>query len=232
MGGSLGIHAPIIPPSGIHALEESVTVPDLSIRLASRADAAALAELAADTFPLACPPSTTAEAIAAFIAANFTVERIAAYLADPERTLLMAEESDGHARGLLDAHRRRAGRCGCRGIRRRRGRRSSSASSTRAPSRTGPGVVAGPLMSATLDAAASAGAATVWLGVNEENARAIRFYEKHGFAKVGHKHFRLGDRFEDDWVLERPLRLTRPLRPTRPLLRSPLATHPLRRSFI
>ena len=39
--------------------------------------------------------------------------------------------------------------------------------------------------------------------MNEENARAIRFYEKHGFAKVGHKQFRLGDRFEDDWVLER-----------------------------
>ncbi len=66
-------------------------------------------------------------------------------------------------------------------------------------------MVAGPLMAATLDAASANGAATAWLGVNEENGRAIRFYEKHGFAKVGHKHFRLGDREEDDWVLERRL---------------------------
>ena len=65
-------------------------------------------------------------------------------------------------------------------------------------------------MAATLDAAAAAGAATAWLGVNEENARAIRFYEKHGFVKVGRKHFRLGDRLEDDWVLEHPLACRRP----------------------
>jgi tRNA (guanine37-N1)-methyltransferase len=66
-------------PDDAQALEESVTVPDLSIRVASRADAAALAELASDTFPLACPPSTTEAAIAAFIAANFTVERMDEY---------------------------------------------------------------------------------------------------------------------------------------------------------
>ena len=46
------------------------------------------------------------------------------------------------------------------------------------------------------------GARSVWLGVNNENARANRFYEKHGFAIVGDKHFRLGDRMEDDYVRE------------------------------
>jgi tRNA (guanine37-N1)-methyltransferase len=47
----------------------------------------------------------------------------------------------------------------------------------------GSGTVAGPLMRATIDAAGAARASTVWLGVNEENARAIRFYEKHGFGE-------------------------------------------------
>ena len=60
-------------------------------------------------------------------------------------------------------------------------------------------------MTATIDAAGATAASTVWLGVNEENARAIRFYEKHGFGKVGRKSFRLGDRLEEDWVLEHPL---------------------------
>jgi ribosomal protein S18 acetylase RimI-like enzyme len=178
-------------------------VPDLSIRLASPADAATLAELAADTFPLACPPSTTAEAIAAFIAANFTVERMGEYLADPDRTLLMAEEpDDGHAVGYSMLIAGEPGDSDAAASVVSRPAVELSKFYTRALAH-GSGVVAGPLMSATLDAAAAAGAATVWLGVNEENARAIRFYEKHGFAKVGHKHFRLGDRFEDDWVLER-----------------------------
>jgi tRNA (guanine37-N1)-methyltransferase len=65
--------------------------------------------------------------------------------------------------------------------------------------------VAPPLMAATLEAASTSGARSAWLGVNEENARAIRFYQKHGFAKVGRKHFNVGGRIEDDWVLERPL---------------------------
>ncbi len=122
-GRVLGIHAPIIPllarDRKTEALEESVTVPDLSIRVAGPADAAALAELAADTFPLACPPSTTAEAIAAFIAANFTVERMAEYLADRRPHAARGGGARWPRRGLLDAHRRRAGRCGCRGLRRR-----------------------------------------------------------------------------------------------------------------
>ena len=32
--------------------------------------------------------------------------------------------------------------------------------------------------------------------------RAIRFYEKHGFVKVGSKRFKLGDEYEHDHVLE------------------------------
>ena len=65
--------------------------------------------------------------------------------------------------------------------------------------------VAAPLMQATLAEAARRPVTGIWLGVNEENTRAIRFYEKSGFAKVGRKHFLVGDRQEDDDVLERPL---------------------------
>ena len=43
---------------------------------------------------------------------------------------------------------------------------------------------------------------SVWLGVNQENARAQRFYGRHGFAVVGAKRFRVGDRDESDFVME------------------------------
>jgi tRNA (guanine37-N1)-methyltransferase len=180
---------------------------DISIRVAERADAAALSELAADTFPLACPPSTTPDAIAAFIAEHFTVERLADWLEDTDRTLLVAEEPGGRLVGysmLIGGASGEPGDTDAAAAVSARPAIELSKFYTRAGAH-GSGTVAGPLMTATIDAAGATAASTVWLGVNEENARAIRFYEKHGFGKVGRKSFRLGDRIEDDWVLEHPL---------------------------
>ena len=73
------------------------------------------------------------------------------------------------------------------------------------PAHHGQGV-ANALMQGALDVARSGGHVSLWLGVNNENVRAQRFYLRHGFAVVGTKHFRVGDRLEDDFVLEHVLR--------------------------
>ncbi|KQQ93458.1 acetyltransferase [Leifsonia sp. Leaf325] len=182
----------------------------IRIRTATAADAGSLAELAAATFPLACPPHTTAEAIADFIATHLSHDSFDAYLADPARVLLIAEQqqatdaaSDPLAVGytmLVFGEPTDADVAAAIGI---RPTVELSKFYTLA-SIHGTGV-SGPLMAATLDAAGERGAAGAWLGVNEENARAIRFYEKNGFARVGTKHFLVGDRYEDDFVLERRL---------------------------
>jgi diamine N-acetyltransferase len=65
--------------------------------------------------------------------------------------------------------------------------------------------LAAELVAVTVAEASARGAAAVWLGVNNENARANRFYEKSGFSKVGTKRFLVGDRYEDDFVRERVL---------------------------
>jgi diamine N-acetyltransferase len=178
-----------------------MTVSEITIRSASSADAAPLAELAAETFPLACPPHTTAEAIAAFIAEHFTVARFVEYIGDDDRTLLVAEEPDGRLVGYSMLIAGEPADADAAVAVERRPTIELSKFYTRAAAH-GTGVAA-PLMTATLDAASAVGAVSAWLGVNEENARAIRFYEKHGFAKVGRKHFTVGGRVEDDWVLER-----------------------------
>ena len=72
------------------------------------------------------------------------------------------------------------------------------------PDAHGAGVSAA-LMTAALDQARALGAACVWLGVNQENQRAQRFYAKHGFVVSGTKTFRLGDSVENDYVMVRPL---------------------------
>ena len=43
--------------------------------------------------------------------------------------------------------------------------------------------------------------ACCWLGVWDQNARAIRFYEKAGFADAGEISFQLGDDVQSDRLL-------------------------------
>jgi ribosomal protein S18 acetylase RimI-like enzyme len=50
-------------------------------------------------------------------------------------------------------------------------------------------------------AAALGNADKVWLGVWENNPRALAFYQKFGFNKVGHHVFQLGNDPQHDWIL-------------------------------
>jgi len=56
---------------------------------------------------------------------------------------------------------------------------------------TPPGLTATEYVAA-LDSAAAAGYSTLWRGVWDRNARAIAFYERWGFARVGSHPFQLG----------------------------------------
>ena len=60
------------------------------------------------------------------------------------------------------------------------------------------------LMRAGIAWAEADGARAVWLGVNQGNHRAQRFYRKHGFGTVGVRTFRLGNAVENDFVMVRP----------------------------
>jgi GNAT superfamily N-acetyltransferase len=174
----------------------------LEVRRAGVADAVVLHEVAAVTFPLACPPSSEPADIEAFIAANLTVAAFAHHLADPARTLFLAEFG-GQPAGytMLIAEEPHDPDVAAAVIRRPTIELSKFYVM---PDQHGRGV-AQALMTATIDEAGHRGAASVWLGVNDQNGRANRFYEKSGFATVGTKRFRLGERWESDFVRERVL---------------------------
>ncbi|TFC75887.1 GNAT family N-acetyltransferase [Cryobacterium cheniae] len=174
----------------------------IEIRTATATDAPALAELAAATFALACPPHTSAEAIAAFLRDVLAEGNFDVYLADPDRLILVAEDAGvmlGYTM-LVFADPTDTDVRAAIGI-----RPTAELSKCYLRAETHGRGVAAALMSATLDAARARGAAGSWLGVNQENARAIRFYEKNGFVTVGEKRFLVGGRYEDDFVLERAL---------------------------
>jgi len=172
------------------------------IRKATPGDAGALAELAAVTFPLACPPESRPEDIAAHIANTLSERNFRDYLADPEVTVLVLDV-DGALRGyslLVDRPTQDPDVASALSL-------TPAAELSKCyvhPDHHGVGAAA-ELMRASVAAAAATGARGLWLGVNSQNARAIRFYEKSGFRQVGTKSFRLGDTVEHDFVLERPL---------------------------
>jgi diamine N-acetyltransferase len=61
------------------------------------------------------------------------------------------------------------------------------------------------LLDKALERAAQAGMRYVWLGVWEENRRAIRFYEKNGFVLFDKHIFQLGDDAQTDWMMRKNL---------------------------
>ncbi|MEB4615315.1 GNAT family N-acetyltransferase [Leucobacter sp. M11] len=185
------------------------------IRRATPADAEPLALLAAETFPLACPPGTAPEDIRGFIEANFRPEQFAAHAADPDRILLVAVPDEPALPGTAPA--RLLGytltnigspedpeiRSALTAAGTEPGEATAEISKVYVREDTHGTGVARELLVRTLDEIAERAAAPVYLGVNQQNERAQRFYAKHGFARAGTKHFLVGGQVHDDFVLVR-----------------------------
>ncbi|OBH86953.1 acetyltransferase [Mycobacterium scrofulaceum] len=153
-------------------------------------DVEQLADVAARTFPLACPAWMAPENIAAFVETNLTAARFAEYLADPQRAVLTATRDDriiGYAMLIRD---------------------DDTAELSKiyvTPEHHGTGVAAA-LMDLALTTADEWKVSRVWLGVNQANERAQRFYAKSGFVVSGTRTFQVGAGRENDFVMTRPLR--------------------------
>ena len=65
--------------------------------------------------------------------------------------------------------------------------------------------IAQELMRRIEECARSAGFTTLWLGVWEQNARAIAFYQKCGFAITGTQPFLLGNDLQTDYVMSKTI---------------------------
>jgi ribosomal protein S18 acetylase RimI-like enzyme len=174
----------------------------IDVAAANEADLPELADVAARTFPLACPPSVTPENIVAFIDENLSQARFRDYLSDSDRAVLAARD-DGAMVGYVML---------IRGV----GDDDDVQQAVTArpavelskmyvlPDSHGAGVSSA-LMTAARRHARNLGAKCMWLGVNQQNRRAQRFYTKHGFTINGTKTFRLGAGVENDYVMVRPL---------------------------
>jgi ribosomal protein S18 acetylase RimI-like enzyme len=178
---------------------ESLTLA-VHLATADSVDADELAVVAARTFPLACPPSTALEDIASFIDTNLSPARFAEYLTDPQRAIFTARQ-DGRIVGYAMLIR---GVDDDTDVQRAVEIRPAAELSKMylLPDYHGSGLSTA-LIERTLTTAAGWGVRCVWLGVNQENQRAQRFYTKSGFRINGTRTFQLGAHRENDYVMVR-----------------------------
>jgi ribosomal protein S18 acetylase RimI-like enzyme len=174
----------------------------ITTRRADAADADLLHDLAARTFALACPPGALQANIDAFVDTHLSAASFRGYLSDADRILLIAA-ADGEPVGYSMLVR---GPITDPDVAAVVDEKVSIELSKfyLAADRHGSGVAA-PLMTATLAEAAATGADYCWLGVNQFNDRAARFYAKHGFEVIGEKRFLVGDEWHDDHIRLRRL---------------------------
>lgn len=139
------------------------------------------------------------ESVQRFIDANLTADRFEEYVADPGRAVLIAEVG-GIGVGYAMLVHGEPYDADVRAVVRHRPTTELSKIYV-LPSGHGGGI-ARDLLAAALEVARGVGAAGMWLGTNQRNERAQRFYLKSGFEQVGTKRFWVGDHYEDDYVFE------------------------------
>lgn len=175
------------------------------IRVATAIDAPAWSDFAHRVFLDTFGPSNDPDDLTEYMSEAFTHEQQRRELEDPLRTCFLAE-CDGVLAGYVML---RQGAYGS----------SDEATDERLVQAARPVEIqrfyvdhafhgrgiAQQLMTAALAHAASLNGDVVWLGVWEHNPRAIRFYEKYGFAKAGAHRFRLGRDVQRDYVMMTPL---------------------------
>jgi ribosomal protein S18 acetylase RimI-like enzyme len=168
---------------------------NLTFRRAAISDASTIAHIGAETFKAAFGPDNTPEDMEEYLASNFNQATIQSQIADKSSSFLMGCDGgkmigyaflkEGVPPGLV------------------KGESPIELVRIYVIEKVIGSGYGSQLMRACLDEAKKMGHATLWLGVWEENERAIRFYKKWGFRKVGEKQFILGRDEQTDLIMER-----------------------------
>ncbi len=166
-------------------------------RRAGASDASVLAELAARTFADSFGVDNHPEDLKAHLQSSYGTAQQSAELADPEVRTVLAYRDDQLV-GFAQVRRKSFPACvvAADPVELHRFYLVRSAQGTGA---------AMPLMLEAREVARELGGRHLWLGVWERNPRAIAFYFKTGFLKVGSHNFLVGSDRQTDWVLVAPL---------------------------
>lgn len=168
--------------------------------------APAVAEVAAVTFPLACPPHSSPDDIAAHIATALSPQRFAEWIGDDVHEVIVARLGGRVIGYALLVHAPPTDDDVAAVV---PGRTVTEISKMYVlPDHHGAVHDERPahlLMAEALAAAHDRGSQTVWLGVNQLNERAQKYYRKMGFRRVGTRTFTMNGAVEHDYVMAQDL---------------------------
>jgi diamine N-acetyltransferase len=169
----------------------------VTIRNAEASDARALAKLAAHTFEETFGADNSPEDLKLHLEASYGDAQQAHEIADKDVRTLLAY-LDKELIGFAQVRRKNFPACVVAEspVELHRFYLARSAHGTGA---------AEPLMVSAREAAQELGGQHLWLGVWERNPRAIAFYLKSGFTKIGSHDFVVGSDTQTDWVFTAPL---------------------------
>ena len=176
---------------------------DFSIRLATPDDAPALSVAGRNFFSDTFGSANRPEDMEAYLASAFSEARQRAELAEPGARILLATGRGGDIVGYAHLRLGAAPPATSSAL----ADRPAEIARLYADRRWHGRGLGAALMDATVALATQWGAELLWLGVWEENPRAIAFYAKHDFIDVGGQEFLLGSDRQRDRIMAR--RLTR-----------------------
>lgn len=174
--------------------------PGVTIRQAVLADAVEIATLGAHTFTATFAHSVQLDDLQAFLDESYTVSAIIKDLNDQDRDVIVAADADtGKILGFAYLTRGSTEPC-LEGV-------PDTVELQRIyvhPEAHGRGV--GSALSDRIHVMArEQGSKNIWLGVWEENFKAIRTYEFWGYRKVGHHDFTIGPVIQTDHIMVKAL---------------------------
>ena len=170
---------------------------EISIREATKADAALIADLSRQTFYDTFATENTAENMDKFMNETFTREKLMAEVGAAGSIFLLAyqgEEAVGYARLRETSN----------PLLVENGAALEIARIYAVQKSIGKGV-GSTLMQYCIEIARQRNFRIIWLGVWEKNQKAIKFYTKWGFEKFGDHMFMLGDDPQADWLMRKVL---------------------------
>ena len=167
---------------------------DLRYGLAGPTDATNLAALSIEVWLHTYARDGIRRAFSDYVLREFTAERFAAHIADPQQVVLTCERGPyllGYLRLDFDA--------ACPTVPGLTGEIATLYVRSR-HARQGIGTG---LLAVASDLCRARGIERVWLAVNHENAPAIRFYEAQGFSRHGSRDFELEGEKHENFILVR-----------------------------
>lgn len=184
----------------VHSKPRNATTETITVRNAKHDDLDSLVDLAARSFRDAFASENAKHDIDAYIDSAFTIGKFKAEFSTANNCFLVANSGSsdkplGYAKLRVNSRTSSVAGDSCVELER------LYADSTV----TGEGIGAA-LMRECVRRAKKIGCDTIWLGVWERNARAIRFYERHGFNVVGEHEFTLGSDIQNDLIMCKSLK--------------------------